>query len=192
MPKPAPLRPDQLRGTLVGRFEQKAGGLPGLADNLRQLHTKFGARSRRVFLVWIGWSGDERGEGDPQVLHEMELLPTPKVSEGTAVSRNGFSAGVLPVGSLRIDEISASLAEDTLYGRQIPGGGPPPANVDFYYGIVEDGRSGTPGPRQRYRLYGQPTRRETAVCWALVLERASNDRARDGDVVSDPQLLADR
>lgn len=193
MPKPRPLRPDETNRTLVGRFERGRDGGPGLADKLRQLHTKFGARSRRLFLVWVKWTGDERGEGTEQVVRELEVLPTPKVSELTAISRNPFSAGMLPVGSLRIDEISASFSEETLRGRMVPGQGPVPEPYDFFFETREDGRGGEGEPlRQRYRLLAGPARKETNISWSIVLERASGERKRDGSSSIGPDFLLER
>lgn len=178
MPKPRPLRPDELQKTLVGRFERKPGGQPGLADRLRQFHTKFGARSTRVFLIWAQWNGDQRGEGDPVVIQEIEILPTPKVSELTAVTFNPYSAGKLPVGAIGVSEVSAALSADVLCGRLRPGGEPLGPKDEFWYELREDGRSGVPALPQRYRLLGQPNRRETNISWSLVLERSSDDRSR--------------
>lgn len=192
MPKPRPLRPDELARTLVGRFEQRPGGQPGLADRLRQLHTKFGARSRRVFLCWYRWTGEEKGEGSCVLAKEFELLPTPKVADLTAVLRNPYSGGQLPNGTVRVDEVSAAIAEDTLCGRLVPGLGPLVEPWEFFYEIVEDGRSGVPGLRNRYRLAAAPSRRETSVCWAILLERASQDRTRAGELPADPVALLDR
>src|SRR5690349_24199276 len=100
MPKPRPLTPSQARSSLAHRFTDRA-------DRLRQLNTRFGLRSRRVFLVWTRFTGEERGEGKEQEIARVELLPTPRVTDATAVTRFGASAGVLPVGSLRVDQISA-------------------------------------------------------------------------------------
>lgn len=181
MPKPRPLRPEELGRTLVGRFERKPGGAPGLADRLRQLHTKFGARSRRVFLVWTRWTGASPGEGTNEVFREVEILPTPAVSDLSGVALNPYSVGKIPIGTLRIDEVSAALSEETLLGRLVPAGdGPIPAVYEFFYEVVEDGRSGGEPLRQRYRLLGQPARKETDICWTILVERASPDRLRDG------------
>lgn len=189
MPKPRALRPDEIRRSLVGRFEQRAGGQPGLADRLRQLHTKFGARSRRVFLVWVASNGDQRGEGQLTVVARIELLPTPKVSDLSAVSKNPYSAGIMPVGSIRVDEISAALSEDVLSGRLVPGGPPLDARTDFFYQLVEDGRSGVPSIPQHYRLFGQPTRKETNISWSVLLERISEDWLRTLEIPDGPTAL---
>lgn len=186
MPRPRPLRPDELARTLIGRFEKKPGGQPGIADKLRQIATKLGARPYRVMLCWYRSTGDEVGEGDLVLVRELEILPTPTVVDVVNVSRLPFPPGQLPEGTLKVDEVSAGMAEDTLLGRMQPGGGPLPEPYQFFYEVFEDGRSGAPGLRQRYRLYGQPSRNATNVCWSLMLQRASGDRLRDGRLVNDP------
>lgn len=85
------------------------------------MNTRFGLRSKRVFLVWTHYSGKERGEGVERVHARVELWPTPKVVDYTALSRNPFSAGTLPEGSVRVSEISAgAYTFDMLTGLIIP------------------------------------------------------------------------
>ena len=176
MPKPRPLTPAEAKGSLANRFS-------GLVDRTRQLATKFGLRSKRVFLVWTRWTGSERGEGVEQEQARVEILPTPLVSDLTSVALNPYAAGKLPVGSIRVSEISLSFTFDQLAGTKMPGregAGAIPSNVDFFYEVVEDGR-GDPEPvRQRFRRLGGPTREEDNVSWSLLLERSSEDRDRRG------------
>lgn len=108
------MSPSQARGTLAHRLTAKA-------DRLRGLNTRFGLRSKRVFLVWTHYSGAERGEGVERIHARVELWPTPKVADYTALLRNPFSAGVLPEGSVRVSEISAgAYTADMLSGLVIP------------------------------------------------------------------------
>lgn len=182
MPRLRALLPGEARHTLVGRFEGTKEH-PGLAARLRQLHTKFGARSRRVFLVWTRSTGEERGEGTEVELARVEVLPTPYIADLTAVALNPYSAGKLPVGSIRVDEVNATFTRDELTGRVVPGDDrklSEQPDVDFFYEVVEDGRGEDPAPRMRFRLAAEPSRTETNVCWVLLLERASEDRARSG------------
>lgn len=109
-----PLSPAQARATLAHRFTSKV-------DKLRTRLTSFGLRSKRVFLVWTHYSGEERGEGVETVHARVELWPTPKVAEYTALLRNPYSAGVYPEGSVRVSEISAgAYTTDMLRGLIIP------------------------------------------------------------------------
>jgi len=194
MPRPAPLpSPQAAKHTLANRFTR-------LADRVRQLNTRFGLRSRRVFLVWTKWTGAVRGEGNEKVINVVELLPTPKVSDLTAISRNVMAQGTVPTGSIRVEQISAgAFTEDQLRGLTIPGISPMAPNgtigapvnpvglnrnsnprIDFWYEVVEDGRGDNPAFRQRYRLLNGPTRQEGRLQWVVGLERASEERDRLG------------
>lgn len=198
MPRPRPLTPTEATRTLANRFGKRA-------DNLRQFNTKFGARSKRVFLVWTKVTGEERGEGDENVIHRIELLPTPRVSELTAVSRMPMIEGSLPNGGVRVDEISVyRYTEDMLRGLVVPGEpgtpGTPIARkgserltdprIDFFYEIVDDGRQGEGiAARQRFQLIGYPARVETKVYFAVFLQRSSADMLRSGESSADEDDL---
>ena len=177
MPRVRPLTPDEARRTLANRLGMR------VAPRLRQFATKFGLRAKRVFLVWTKFDGDERGAGSERVVARVELLPTPQVIDLSSVVNNPFSAGVLPVGAVRVDKVAITYTADQLTGKAVPGhedAKAVPEPFDFFYEIVEDGRGDTEPARQRFRLLGYPDRREGDVCWRLLLERASEDMARDG------------
>ena len=90
-------------------------------DRLRARMTRFGLRPYQVFMVWTRWSGIERGEGAERELARIEIVPRPKVDDLTRVSLSPFSAGILPVGSLSISEVSGMLTADNLRGYAVPG-----------------------------------------------------------------------
>lgn len=198
MAKPIrPLAPGEARRTLAHRFSRRA-------DRLRQLSTRFGLRSDRVFLVWTEYTGERRGEGDERVIARLEILPTPRVSDQTSVQFAPFSAGVLPVGSVIVDRISAQFTEDVLMGKRIPdeaipSGADIPQPHDFFYEIISDDRDqydpagcgpvneqmtlrrgGSVLPRARFRIAGQPERNEGGVEFKVALERISEDFNYDG------------
>lgn len=177
MPRPRPLTPSEATKTLANRLGTR------IAPRLRQFATKFGIRSKRVFLVWSKFSGAERGEGTEAIISRVELLPTPRVVDLSSITYQPFSAGVLPVGSVRVDKVAVTYTADQLMGKAVPGqlrGAKIEEPYDFFYEIVEDGR-GDPMPmRQRFRLYGVPDRNEGDVCWSLLLERVAEDLARSG------------
>lgn len=202
MPAPKALTPDQAKRTIAARFAGRIGKV-GLADRLRQLYTRFGLRSKRVFLVWTVSSGARRGAGTEKIVARVELLPTPKVSDLTAKALNPYSAGTLPVGTVRLQHVSAALSADVLTGRRIPqqvgnnsvgyqitgpvphqeerGYAPPlPEDVMFFYEIVEDGRHESEPARARYRLAASPNLNEGGVYWDVLLEASSEDLARSG------------
>lgn len=206
MPRPRPLPGgESAKRTLAHRLTRRA-------DRLRQFYTRFGTRSKRVYLVWTRFTGVERGEGDEVELARVELLPTPRVSDLTAISHNPFRHGTYPEGSIRVDQISCgAYTEDNLMGLRVPGleavdvaprptrgtlvGGTVAAptsdpRVDFFWEVVDDGRSAVAAEppqesRKRYRLLGGPYRKETSLYWAANLQRVSEDLDRLGDTQID-------
>jgi hypothetical protein len=177
MPKPRPLTPTEAQNSLANRLGIR------VAPRLRQFATKFGLRAKRVFLVWTKFTGKERGDGSEIILSRVELLPTPKVLDMSMVTLNPFSAGVLPVGSQRVDKIAITYTMDQLMGKAVPGhkkGQEIEEPFDFYYEIQEDGRGDNPAMIQRFRLLGIPDRREGDMSWSVLLERTSEDPLRNG------------
>lgn len=200
-----------MRPNLGGGIAER---LQPTVDRLRARYTTFGLRPYRVFMVWTRWSGSERGEGNERLVGSVEIVPRPKVDDLTRVSLSPFSAGILPVGSLAISQVSALLTADNLKGLAVPGqamvtackalpgmppGGTPigevgltaleralgeaqglgriPEPYDFYYEVVED-RAGSERPK--FRPFSEPFRDAGKMEWRIVLERVSEDRARDG------------
>lgn len=190
--RPAPLPPGGAAKTLAQR-------MTGRVDRLRQLNTRFGLRSRRVFLVHTRWNGEQRGEGDERVISRVELLPTPRVSDATAINLRPWSGGTMPEGSIRIDQISAAQCTlDVLAGVVLASpqghhfgcacGCLPdpriPDQVSFFYEIVEDGRGDDPAARERYRVLGQPWRNEGGFQFAVLVEPVSDPMDRLGNPTS--------
>lgn len=196
MPRPRALP----GGAFAGRT--LAHRLTRVADRLRQFNTRFGIRSRRVFLVWTQWTGTERGEGNESEVARRELLPTPRVTDATALMRRPWQVGTMPEGSIRVDQISAgAFTEDNLRGLVVPPRGAEaphggvgtavgglglsdprvPRPLDFFFEVVEDGRGDGAPARRRYRLMGAPWRNETGLYWAVVLEASEDDANREGD-----------
>lgn len=173
-----PLSPLEARTSLLQR-------LAPVVDKARQIGVNLGLNSHRVFLVWTRWSGLVRGEGDEVEFARLELLPTPKVSGLDAVVLNPFSAGLLPEGSVRIDNVSVLYTEDTLRGWRPPS--MPgvrwtefPPDVSFFFEVFEDGRGDPLPERQKYRLGSQVWHREAKIGFTFVLERISEDARRQG------------
>lgn len=194
------------RLTLANKFVKRV-------DRARQLYTKFGLRSDRVFLVWTKYTGEERGEGEEKEVARLELLPTPRVSDRTSIQFAPYSAGVLPVGSVTVDQISAQFTVEVLLGKRVPDEACPPGSDipqpnDFFYEIVNDDRGvASPAgcgpenlqmalrrgssvlPRARFRIVGFPELLEGNVQYKVALERISEDRAFDGTsrIGTDPE-----
>lgn len=190
MPKPRPLTPQQARKTLAHRLGPRV-------DRLRQISTRFGLRPYRVFLTWTHAQGALAGRGDESLIARVEILPTPRVTDMSALARRPWSVGQLPEGTVRVDRVSVLFTADNLSGLVIPSD--PPRRVpdgrrvggtelvpstdpqtDFFYEVVEDGRGDDPPRRDRFRLYGQPYRDAGAVSWVVLLEAASDPTDRAG------------
>lgn len=101
-----------------------------------------------VYLIWEQWSGAERGEGRARLLASVKLLPRPVVSDLSSVALQGFSGGVVPVGSIRVDGISLLLTADNLLGRTLP-------NPEFFASLGSCAQSvGEPPPGVPASLMG--------------------------------------
>lgn len=110
----------QSPGMIPGCGPPLAQRLQPTVDRLRQRLTTFGLRPYVTWLVWTRWGGAERGEGHESILAQIPILPRPKVVDLTSVSLSAYSAGILPVGSVRIEQISADFSEDVLMGLALP------------------------------------------------------------------------
>lgn len=148
-------------------------------DQARQIATEIGARPYQVFLVWGRWGGAERGDGTFRELARLQLVPNPLV-EMMQFQRTPYSAGVLPVGTVRVSKISQSYTQPTLQGDALPNGDEfdlQDRRNDFFYEVTLDDRSPSENPeRARFRLVGSPVLMPTRVSWEMQLERASEDR----------------
>jgi hypothetical protein len=168
-----------------------------VADDIRQdIAVDLGARPLRVFLVWVGTSGEERGSGEEREVARREIVPSPAVTDLSAALLNPFTAGRYPVGTVRLTEVSVRLTRDELRGDRIPAAPPPPGKkqqddyprelgrrvdpelVDFFYEVVDDGRGDDPARRQRYHLAAEPDLQAENAQWTVLLERAHEERTR--------------
>ena len=156
--------------------------LTSVADCIRNIGVKLGARQYKVNLVWTQWSGGERGIGNESVLHEVPLLPTPLVRGLDAVTQTVQSFGLQEVGNLRLSQISPRYNEDFLMGRDVvvTTGFPLPADVDFHWEIEFLQNTPTSGKQRRFTPANAPSKHPTSFEWVLDLARASSDRDRDG------------
>jgi hypothetical protein len=202
VPRPRPLSDGEARRTLAHR-------LGGRVDRLRQFATRLGIRPYRCWLHWTKWTGAERGQGREVEIPGglMEILPTPKIKNLDQGSYQFFSGGVLPVGSVRVQQISVNYTADQLTGLAVPtadfteDNNPPrrrsarelpakPSNIDlphpfdFCWEIAEDERGDDPAARHKFRLLSWPWRDAGGVQWSVLLERVSNDENRDGTLDS--------
>jgi len=183
-----PLADYAVEGSLVD-------SLIDVADDLRQLHTEFGGRPYRVFLVWLEWRADEDrdgirsdgeewlddlkvGVGSPTLAAEIELLPTPLAS---GLGGKRFDAtGLTESGRISVSEVSIAYTEDVLSGLlpQFRDADHPEtlrAGIEFFWELRGNrpagwrtlGRCRTdlPEPRRRYHLAGTPSRSPYGFAW---------------------------
>lgn len=185
---PKILTPTEAAGSLAARMAKRV-------DRARQIEVRLGLRPYNVFLVWTKWNADERGEGRETIICRTPLLPTPIVEGLDGVSSQAYSGGKLPVGSVRVRNVSATYSQDVLEGKVIPElGDSIPEPYDFFYEIVEDGRHARAGiapERQRFNLSATPALDAGEAEWVLSLERASRDMNRDGSPPVEPVAKLD-
>jgi len=162
----------QAKGTLARKF------IP-LADSLRDLLTKFGLRSYRVSFVRVSWSSGRRGIGTPTVIEEKVILPTPKISSLDAVSELLQPIGLSEVGSIQLSGISGTYTEEQLLG-QSPEGDDIPPDQEFFYEIEFFPNAGE-AKKRRFTPKSVPSYLAGKLQWIIALEKANDDRARNGD-----------
>lgn len=159
----------QAKAALVRRF------IP-LADRLRDLLTRFGLRSYRVALVYVQWSGGERGVGVPSVVREVPLLPTPKVSTLASISEIVQPVGLDEVGSIELSQVSGRFTEEELRGLGQDGSELPP-DMEFFYEVEFFPQEGQ-AQKRRFFPRSPPAYMAGRLQWVVRLEKANEDRAR--------------
>jgi hypothetical protein len=152
-----------------------------VADKLRDLLSVFGMRPYTVKIVRVQWSGGSRGLGMPNLIpgSEFLLLPTPKMTDLAGVQEIVQPVGLDEVGSILVTQISGQLTEEQLRG--IDDDGTPIPNDQEIFWEVEFLRSdGLSGQKRRFQLRAAPQFFAGKFQWQVTLEKAHEDRARDG------------
>lgn len=162
----------QMKKTLARRFI-------GLADSLRDLLTRFGLRAYKVAIVRVEWSGGRRGRGTAAVVDEKVLLPTPKISSLDALAEVLQPAGLEELGTILLTQISGTFTEEDLRGYSVDGDAIP-ANQEFFYEVEFFPNEGA-AQKRRFYPKGAPTYFPGKLQWQIRLEKANEDRARNGD-----------
>ena len=163
----------QVKNTLVRRF------IP-LADQLRDLLTKFGLRTYSVKVVRIQWSGGERGVGTPVVVKETLIEPTPKIGDFAGIAELVQSVGLDEVGSIELTRVSGRYTEEELrgqnyFGEQIP------FDEEVFYEIEFPRPDDGPSLKRRFFIRSAPQYKPGSLAWSVRLEKAHEDRTRQGD-----------
>jgi len=147
--------------------------LADVVDDARQIAVDLGARPKTVHAVRVRWSGGEIGRGEPLVVADVALLPTPKVSE-SGLDRPLSSGGAQERGDVVLTGVSTRYTEDELAIYLAAAG---VEAHEAFFEIRLDERDGST-TRRRYTLAKPPERR--LFDWRVTLRRQDTDRARSG------------
>lgn len=171
-------RPQYTRVTGQTYNQTLARKLIPTADMMRDLYTKFGLRPYVARIIHTKWSSGNRGRGVEEVVAELVIEPTPKISDLTGVTEIITPVGLDEVGELLLTQISGAYTEENLRG-EFPDGTMPDLDTQVYYEI-EFPVPGGDSERRRFALRGAPYYRAGGFQWSLRLERTREDRNRDG------------
>lgn len=169
--KPAhPITASQAKHSLANRLVR-------VADRVRQIATRLGARPYRVQLAWYQWTGAEVGAGDRREIQRIEILPTPVVASLDRLALSPAGAGIIRIGDVKLTEISGTFTRDELLGKWLPNmhGKEVGEPFEFFYEIFEDGRGDDPVNVQRFRAMSEPSREADNAQWIIMLQRVSGD-----------------
>ena len=155
-----------------------AASLAGVADCARNIGVGLGLRPYTVHLVWTRWSGGERHVGQEEVVRQVQILPTPKVTAISDIQAALIAPGTDEQGMVRVSEVSVSgrYNEDLLLGRGTHGADTAP-DQNFYWEVRYPQDDGTSIFR-RFVPRGAPERDMERLEWKLDLNRAGEDRDR--------------
>lgn len=162
--------PDPAR-SIVARFS-------GVVDGMRQLQTDAGQRPYRVFAVVVGWTGQEVGRGDPVVLSQVELLPTPMVRL-RGIRFENKPAGKTDRGYVEVSEISPRYTEAELV-RSFHVKPDLTEGLEVFYEVQRDARDGAEGIRRRFVLRGVPDHDAENFMWTIKLSAQDPARGKGG------------
>ena len=164
-----------LKKTLAQRF------IP-LADDLRNLLTRFGLRVLKVRIVKVRWGNGRRGTGAPMVESTLDILPTPLVQDLSTLTEVANPVGLDEVGSILVSEISGRFTEDQVRFLDTDGRQPGP-DEEIFWEIEFPRIDGKPSVKRRFALRSAPMYFAGRLQWQVRLERAHHDRGRNGDYV---------
>lgn len=151
-----------------------------VADSIRNLNTRFGLRPYKVRIVRVRWSAGVRGRGVPDVVDELDLLPTPIVQDLNTLTEILTPVGLNEVGVVSVAEISGRFTDDQLRFLSKDGVEPGPDEEVFYEIEYPEPDRGT-SVKRRFYLRGAPYYAAGQFQWRLRLIKADEDRDRIGD-----------
>ncbi len=148
-----------------------------VVDEIRQLYTDFGQRPYRVFSVRYRWTGGADGLGRPELVEEVEFLPTPRV-DGDTLRTEMKAAGEDEAGYVTLSEISPRYTEDEVRSMTFCGT-MPDGNLAFIE-VRMDARDGSAPVRRRLTVADVPWRDAENFQWSASAYIQEEARGRDG------------
>jgi hypothetical protein len=150
--------------------------LSAVMDRARDVAAQLGLRPYRVSFVHVRWTGRVRGDGSEEVVTQRDILPAPKVSDLSGLTRELTPSQIDEAGTLLLTKISAAYTEDQILCR--PASGKPlPPNEAIYYEI----QLGTGGERRRMVPVGGGAPTLKAVeGWTIAVTLQAGARGRSG------------
>ena len=149
-------------------------------DRIRDLATQLGMRPYNCAIIRTQWSGGARGHGVENVISTLYLEPTPKLVTMESLEEILNPVGLDENGQVQLIRVSGAYSEDHLRGLDSDGHGPE-ADQQWYYEIEFPRTDGKPSARRRFNLRGAPDYRAGKVGWTVKLEKAVENRQRNGD-----------
>lgn len=163
------------RGTLAGSTIVK------VEDRGREIEARLGFRPYTVHVVRVRFAGGRRGDGPSEVVQDVPILPTPDIFGLDGVTRVVTAAQVMEQGQITVAGISGRYTERELEARAPDGSPPSSAERTFWEITFLIGDHECPaGQRRRFQVVGVPGYNANKGAWSVTLERAQQDRARDG------------
>lgn len=147
-------------------------------DKIRDIHTQLGRRLYIVRQVKTRWSGGARGVGIETVIDEMEILPTPMVTDLSTLTQVLTPVGLNEAGSVQVTEVSRRYSEERLLGLDADGDEPAP-DEHVYWEIEYPREDGRPPLKRRFTLSSAPSI-GSGFQWRFTLSKTDEDRGRDG------------
>jgi hypothetical protein len=154
--------------------------LSRLWDRARDAMSRAGLRPYTVTIVRARSTGiKQRGDGPTEVVGEWVLLPTPRISDLTAIAETLDADQLRESGTIMLSEVSLSYSESVLMGRGESGNAIPPGEL-FFYEIRYLDVAGRTTMRRRFQTSSAPTADMARAMWTINLARAPWDRDRGG------------
>lgn len=157
--------PEEFGGTLGQKLIRTV-------DRLRDQQTRFGMRPYVVKIVRVRWSGGDRNVGEPVIVKEDVILPTPKVTDLGGLRDVMEAIGREESGELQVSEISGRYSEGYLRGVDAEGDViGPDESVYWLLEFTGQGRGGTIEKRF-FQPSSVPAYKADRFEWVVTLMRA--------------------